>query len=136
MKMNKAALATFLLASVTTGCSSYGGNYGGASGSVLTTATGMTLYTFDKDADNQSNCYDACAAKWPPYLANNAEAPSPSATKSTRKDGSAQWSVNSKPLYTWVGDTKPGDTTGDGVGGVWHSATTGAKAAVKASTGY
>ena len=40
----------------------------------------------------------------------------------TRKDGSQQWTYNDQPLYTWVGDNSAGDTTGDGVGGVWHTA--------------
>jgi len=40
-----------------------------AKGEVLTDAKGMTLYTFDKDASGTSNCYDACATKWPPLAA-------------------------------------------------------------------
>ena len=30
--------------------------------------------------------------------------------------------LQGKPLYLFVKDTKPGDTSGDGVGGVWHLA--------------
>ena len=37
-----------------------------------------------------------------------------------RKDGAMQWAINGMPLYYWAGDANPGDTTGDGVGGVWH----------------
>jgi predicted lipoprotein with Yx(FWY)xxD motif len=41
----------------------------------------------------------------------------------TRDDGSKQWAYKSKPLYTWAKDTKPGDTTGDGVANnTWHVA--------------
>ena len=32
----------------------------------LMDANKMTLYTFDKDEKGVSNCYDDCAAKWPP----------------------------------------------------------------------
>ncbi|MFD2261151.1 hypothetical protein [Chelativorans composti] len=39
-----------------------------------------------------------------------------------RKDGTSQWAYNGKPLYLWAGDKKPGETSGDGVGGVWHIA--------------
>ena len=39
-----------------------------------------------------------------------------------RKDGTMQWAYDGKPLYLWKKDTKPGDMTGDGVGGVWHVA--------------
>lgn len=37
-----------------------------------------------------------------------------------RTDGTMQWAYEGKPLYLWTKDTKPGDVTGDGVGGVWH----------------
>jgi predicted lipoprotein with Yx(FWY)xxD motif len=40
----------------------------------------------------------------------------------TRDDGSKQWAYKGKPLYLWSKDQKPGDTTGDGVGKVWHTA--------------
>jgi predicted lipoprotein with Yx(FWY)xxD motif len=40
----------------------------------------------------------------------------------TREDGSKQWAYKGKPLYYWVKDTKPGDVSGDGVKGVWHTA--------------
>lgn len=114
----KTTLRLVHLATVASGCASYAGNTGGWSGSILTTETGMALYTFDKDADAQSNCYDTCAAKWHPYLTTDGDAPSVSASNSTRKDGSLQWMIDNKPLYEWVGDEKPGDTTGNGVGGV------------------
>lgn len=93
-----------------------------AKGEVLTDAKGMTLYTFDKDAAGASNCYDACAQKWPP-LAVAAEAMADGKyTTVERKDGSRQWAYDGRPLYLWQNDKKPGDVTGDGVGGVWHVA--------------
>lgn len=89
---------------------------------VLTDKQGMTLYTFDKDQDGMSACYEGCAAKWPPYLASaDAKVSSPWGVVK-RKDGSLQWTYNNQPLYTWIGDKKQGDATGDGVGGVWHTA--------------
>src|SRR5262249_11544235 len=36
---------------------------------IYTDANGMTLYTFDKDEKGKSNCYDKCAANWPPLKA-------------------------------------------------------------------
>jgi len=87
----------------------------------LTAENGMTLYTFDKDSAGTSNCYDSCAASWPPYIAA-AGASSDGLTTVARRDGSLQWAKDGAPLYFWVGDTAPGDTTGDGVGGVWHIA--------------
>lgn len=91
-------------------------------GAVLAGDNGMTLYTFKKDGDGVSNCYDACAANWPP-LAADADAKAEGAySVIARKDGSMQWAKDGKPLYFWVKDEKKGDTTGDGVKGVWDVA--------------
>lgn len=93
-----------------------------AKGEVLTDAKGMTLYTFDKDAKDTSNCYDDCAKKWPPLMAAADAMADGKYTQVARKDGSKQWAHDGKPLYLWQNDKKPGDVTGDGVGGVWHVA--------------
>jgi predicted lipoprotein with Yx(FWY)xxD motif len=88
---------------------------------VLTDANGMTLYTFDKDTAGVSNCYDECAQNWPPVFAAEGAAEG-DFTLVTRTDGTVMWAYKGMPLYLWVKDTKPGDTTGDGVGEVWHTA--------------
>lgn len=89
---------------------------------VLTDAKGMTLYTFDKDGPGVSNCYDKCAVNWPPAMAA-ADAKSESDfTIVDRTDGTKMWAYKGKPLYLWIKDQKPGDTTGDMVGEVWHTA--------------
>lgn len=91
---------------------------------VLTGANGMTLYTFDKDTkgDGKSVCNDDCAAKWPPLAADDAAKTEGDFTLVKRDDGSSMWAYKGWPLYYWYEDTKAGDTTGDGVGGVWHLA--------------
>lgn len=89
---------------------------------VLTDANGMTLYTFDKDTAGVSNCYDECAENWPPLFAEAGAAAEGEFTLVTRTDGKMMWAYDGKPLYLWVKDQKPGDTTGDGVGEVWHTA--------------
>ena len=38
-----------------------------------------------------------------------------------RTDGILQWAYEGKPVYLWIKDMKAGDTTGDGVSGVWHA---------------
>lgn len=93
-----------------------------AKGEVLTDAKGMTLYVFDKDAAGTSNCYDGCAVKWPPLVADTLAKDDGEFTLVARKDGAKQWAHEGKPLYLWQNDKKPGDVTGDGVGGVWHVA--------------
>jgi predicted lipoprotein with Yx(FWY)xxD motif len=89
---------------------------------VLTDANGMTLYTYDKDTAGVSNCYDKCAENWPPLMADASAKAEGDFTIVDRTDGSKMWAFKGMPLYLWVKDTKPGDTTGDGVGGVWHTA--------------
>lgn len=85
-------------------------------------AKGMALYTFDKDADGKSACNGDCAAKWPPLAAPADATPGDGFTTITRDDGTMQWALNGEPLYLFVSDTQPGETKGDGVGGVWHLA--------------
>lgn len=91
-------------------------------GDKLVASNGMTLYTFDKDSANRSNCYGKCAENWPPLLAaENVPAKGDLAT-TQRDDKTWQYTWQGKPLYLWVKDQKPGDTTGDGVNNVWHIA--------------
>ena len=94
-----------------------------ALGPVLADSKGMTLYTFDKDATpGKSACNGQCAQNWPPLAAKSAAKPMGDWTVVTRDDGSKQWAYKGKPLYTWVKDSKPGDTSGEGVNNVWHVA--------------
>jgi len=89
---------------------------------VLTNASGMTLYTFDKDSAGKSACNGPCAASWPPLMATATDKAAGDYSIVTRDDGAKQWAYKGKPLYLWVKDTKPGDKTGDGVNGVWKIA--------------
>lgn len=89
-------------------------------GDVLIGPNNLTLYTFDKDTKGKSNCYDMCAVNWPPFYAEPGEKSSNGFTKVKRKDGKLQWAINGMPLYYWKNDKNFGDTTGDGVLGVWH----------------
>ncbi|WP_011579495.1 MULTISPECIES: hypothetical protein [Chelativorans] len=93
-----------------------------AGGKILTDAKDMTLYIFDKDTAGVTNCYDTCAENWPPLIAASGAAAEGEFTLVQRKDGSMQWAYKGMPLYLWKNDKKPGDVTGDGVGGVWHLA--------------
>ncbi len=89
---------------------------------VLVGANDMTLYTFEKDAVGVTNCYDKCAENWPPLIADAGAAAEGDFTLVDRTDGSKMWAYKGWPLYFWVKDEKPGDTTGDMVGEVWHTA--------------
>ena len=93
-------------------------------GGVLTGATGMTLYTFDRDAANsgKSACNGPCAALWPPLMASETAQKYGEYAIITRDDGKKQWAYKGKPLYFWVKDQKAGDKTGDGVNNLWRVA--------------
>jgi predicted lipoprotein with Yx(FWY)xxD motif len=94
-----------------------------ASNGMLVSAKGMTLYTFDKDTAGKSACNGQCATNWPPILVADGGKASGNWTIVVRDDGLKQWAYKGKPVYGWVKDSKPGDTTGDGfMNGVWHVA--------------
>jgi predicted lipoprotein with Yx(FWY)xxD motif len=96
-------------------------------GSILVNSKGMTLYMFAADKHGKSACYGQCASYWPPLLAGSAHV-SGAGVKSAllgttkRTDGKLQVTYNKRPLYTYVGDKKPGQASGQGVnvsGGLW-----------------
>lgn len=92
-------------------------------GQFLVDAKGMTLYLFTKDTNGESVCYDQCATAWPPLLTTGTPVAGPGVTGTlgvtTRKDGTQQVTYNGMPLYYYITDMQPGDTTGQDVGGVW-----------------
>jgi predicted lipoprotein with Yx(FWY)xxD motif len=92
-------------------------------GKTLVDARGMTLYTFDKDADGKSACNGPCAANWPPVAASADDKGANGYSVIVRDDGGRQWAYKGKALYTWTKDARPGDITGDGfLNGAWHVA--------------
>ncbi|VWX63295.1 ATP-binding protein [Burkholderiales bacterium 8X] len=91
---------------------------------VLIGPTGMTLYTFDRDAANsgKSVCNGPCSTNWPPLMAPEAAKPMGPYSVVMRDDGKKQWAYKGWPLYYWSKDAKAGDKTGDGFNGVWKVA--------------
>ena len=109
-------------------------------GQVLTGSNGKTLYRFDKDKTDPptSTCVDDCEAQWPPALAPEGDLEVQGVDKAlvstlTRKDGTKQLTVAGWALYEFAKDTGPGDTKGQGVGGVWFAATPEGKKAGQAA---
>lgn len=88
-------------------------------GTVLTDKDEMTLYIFTRDEAGKSNCYGGCAQSWPPFEAGRRAQNSGAFSVIERTDGSRQWAYDGQPLYYWVNDEKPGDVTGQEVGGSW-----------------
>jgi predicted lipoprotein with Yx(FWY)xxD motif len=91
---------------------------------VLTNAKGFTLYSFAPDTPTSSKCYGSCAVYWPPVTGTAAGPGLPgTVTAITRTDGSHQLTYNGHPLYTYIGDTAPGQARGNNLnlnGGLWH----------------
>jgi predicted lipoprotein with Yx(FWY)xxD motif len=100
-------------------------------GSILVNASGKTLYLFKADVGTKSACTGACATAWPPLLATGAPTAGSGLTASklgtiTRPGGKQQVTYNGHPLYLFIQDQKPGQTTGQGVtafGAAWFALT-------------
>ena len=91
-----------------------------SAGKVLSTPSGMTLYTYDKDVASQSNCYAECARYWLPFLGDFVSGSAGPLSLIARNDGAMQWAESGKPLYTFVQDRRPGDAKGDDFQNIWH----------------
>ena len=93
-------------------------------GEVVVDADGMTLYVFDNDQGTTSTCEGGCAEQWPP-LETEGEPTAGDGVDAAllgttdRTDGTTQVTYDGRPLYTYAPDGAAGDTTGQGVGGVW-----------------
>jgi predicted lipoprotein with Yx(FWY)xxD motif len=126
--MLKSILATAALALLTAG-SAFAAEPASATppkmkDGMFVTASGMTLYTFDKDTTpGKSVCNGPCATNWPPALVADGAKAAGDWTIITRDDGLKQWAYKGKPVYAFAKDTKAGDKTGDGfLNGAWHVA--------------
>jgi predicted lipoprotein with Yx(FWY)xxD motif len=112
-------------------------------GSILVNSTGRTLYRFKADVGTNSECSGACATAWPPLLATGTPTAGTGLTASklgtiTRSGGNHQVTYDGHPLYLFVKDQKPGQTTGQGVtafGAAWFALTpSGNQASAPASS--
>ena len=111
-----------------------------ALGTILTDPNGMTLYLFTKDTvANESVCEGDCLANWPAFTAeeplmlpNRVDG---ELTLFDRSDGTKQVAYNGIPLYYWINDKAPGDTTGQAVGDVWWVVAPGAQMGAGAPMG-
>jgi predicted lipoprotein with Yx(FWY)xxD motif len=97
----------------------------GSAGIWLTDSAGRTLYLYTRDKGSASECYGACAKAWPPLTTTGPVTITGKYTVqrdlgvTTRTDGTKQVTYGGHPLYYFSGDTAPGQTKGQGVGGIW-----------------
>jgi predicted lipoprotein with Yx(FWY)xxD motif len=98
-------------------------------GNILVDSQGRTLYLFNRDTGTMSECSGACAVNWPPLAATGkptvgSGADASLVSTSARAGGHQQVTYNGHPLYLFKGDSKPGDTNGEGLnafGGSWYA---------------
>ena len=92
---------------------------------LLTNAKGLTLYWFAPDTSTKSVCYGSCAAYWPPVTGTPSAGLGVTGNLGTitRTNGAAQATYDGHPLYTYIGDSAPGQDSGNDLnlnGGLWH----------------
>jgi predicted lipoprotein with Yx(FWY)xxD motif len=100
----------------------------------------MTLYVDENDKPGAPACTGACLQAWPPLVAPASPTFGTGLTASKyttvmAADGTKQLAVNGSPLYTWMGDKKAGDVTGQDVNGFYVVMTSGVKYDPGASSG-
>jgi predicted lipoprotein with Yx(FWY)xxD motif len=105
-------------------------------GNILVDGSGRTLYLFEADKGTKSACSGACASVWPPLT--SAGRPSAGAGVAAAKlgtakrgDGKLGVTYNGHPLYTFAGDSGPGQATGQGsddFGAEWYVLSAAGKA--------
>jgi predicted lipoprotein with Yx(FWY)xxD motif len=96
--------------------------------SVVANSRGFTLYSFAPDTSTKSVCNGSCAAYWPPVKGPVTAGPGVTGRLGTikRSDGSTQATYDGHPLYTYVGDSAPGQAHGNALnlnGGLWREVT-------------
>jgi predicted lipoprotein with Yx(FWY)xxD motif len=96
-------------------------------GTILTDGEGFTLYLFDKEEGERSECYGACAEAWPPFTTEGDPVAGDGVDSkllgtTERDDGAAQVTYRGHPLYYYVDEDEPGEVLCQGVaefGGLW-----------------
>ena len=95
---------------------------------VLTNSAGLTVYWFVPDTSTTLKCTGSCATYWPPVKGPATAGSGVTGTLATitRSDGTVQATYDGHPLYTYAGDTAPGQAKGNGLnvsGGLWYEMT-------------
>jgi predicted lipoprotein with Yx(FWY)xxD motif len=142
-RMRAAVLALGTLSLVMTACASKSpapsGSGGGSEnsiataniasvGMVLVNPQGMTLYYLTTDAHSKVTCTGSCAGTWPPMTVSGSLPAAGSGVTGplgtiADPNGSKQLTYMGWPLYTYSGDSAPGQANGQGSGGVWFAMT-------------
>ena len=114
---------------------------GGKTVTMLTNDKGFTLYYLKADTATQVACSGSCAQTWPPLLQAGSGIPTgpgslPGKLSAYSTANGNQVEYNGHPLYTYAGDTAPGQTNGEGIKGVWFVVTSDLKLQGGQPSGY
>jgi len=100
-------------------------------GKILTNGSGFTVYTFTRDKKNTDNCVhiSSCTMFWPPVTTGGKPVAGPGVTAKLLgsiklHNGKRQVTYAGHPLYTYIGDASPGQTSYVGIfasGGKWYA---------------
>jgi predicted lipoprotein with Yx(FWY)xxD motif len=104
-------------------------------GKIIVNGNGRTLYLFEKDKRGKSACSGACASYWPPLITHGKPMAAGGAKQAllgtiNRSNGSRQVTYAGHPVYTYLLDTKRGQTKGEGstlFGAGWDALSPGGK---------
>jgi predicted lipoprotein with Yx(FWY)xxD motif len=92
-----------------------------ATGRIILAASGFSVYSWDGDTRDKSNCAVAClGSEWRPVAAGRDELAQGEWRIIERSAGVRQWAFRGKPLYTHALDPKPRSLDGSDVRG-WHN---------------
>ena len=85
-------------------------------GQYLATPGGKTLYTYNGDTKDVSNCTGSCLVSWPAYVDTGSISNLPVGVSTIKRtdNGQFQYTYNGLPLYYFVSDST-GKVTGDGI---------------------
>lgn len=94
---------------------------------ILTNNRGRTLYSLSAESKGRFICVEGCLSIWKPLLVPKGVKPTGPVELKTRlrPDGRTQVTYKGLPLYTFTGDTRAGEASGEGIKdvGTWHAAT-------------
>ena len=87
-------------------------------GKILDNSKGFTIYAFTKDSRNKNACQNigGCQGAWPPVVTTGKPVAGAGVKQSLLgtiklKNGKTQVTYNGHPLYTYIGDSSPHETT-------------------------
>jgi predicted lipoprotein with Yx(FWY)xxD motif len=102
----------------------------GTSETVLEGDLERSLYYSSSDTSTSVTCQSTCTETWVPFLKPVAPligSPFPNGPSGTltwmRGSDGCQAEYNGHPLYTYAGDVRPAEATGNGLHGIWYVVT-------------